>query len=184
MRGFHLVAATVFLSSFGLCGTSGKTSAQPNIRPNILLMIADDMGLDASPCHLLGHASVSMPTLERLCREGMVFENAYAAPVCSPTRATIMTGQYGFRTGVGSAIPRMDGQGLSIDEKSLIDQLNGTRYSSAIIGKWHLAGSDAPLDHPFQFGVKEYYGMFKEGCLLYTSPSPRDLSTSRMPSSA
>lgn len=163
MRGFHLVAATVFLSAFGFLGVSGKAYAQPNV----LLIIADDMGLDASPCYSMGHPSVSMPTLETLCREGMVFENAYAAPVCSPTRATILTGKYGFRTGVGAAIPRIDGQGLSLDEESLFDQLNETRYNSAIIGKWHLVGSDAPLNHPFQFGVREYYGMLKEGVRDY-----------------
>ena len=61
--------------------------------PNILLVIADDMGLDASPCYAVGKNPARMANLQRLCTEGMVFENAYAAPTCSPTRAMIMTGK-------------------------------------------------------------------------------------------
>lgn len=114
MCSFHTVTITVFLftSMIVLLSTCAVADAQPNI----LLVIADDMGLDASPCHSVGDNSASMPNLEKLCKAGMVFENAYAAPVCSPTRATIMTGKYGFRTGVGAAIPKTGGQGLSADD--------------------------------------------------------------------
>ena len=80
--------------------------------PNVLLIIADDMGVDASACYDVGNTQAHMPNLEKLCASGLVFDNTYAAPVCSPTRATIMTGKYGFRTGVGSAIPRKGGIGL------------------------------------------------------------------------
>lgn len=60
--------------------------------PNILLVIADDMGLDASPCHARGDARLRMPNLAALCETGMVFDAAYVAPTCSPTRAMMMTG--------------------------------------------------------------------------------------------
>ncbi|MEO1671452.1 MAG: sulfatase-like hydrolase/transferase [Cyanobacteria bacterium J06631_2] len=155
MRSFYLVSLTFFVAIFF------PASAKAQTQPNILLVIADDMGLDASPCHSVGNNSASMPNLESLCQEGMVFDNAYSAPVCSPTRATIMTGKYGFRTGVGSAIPRTGGEGLAVDETSIFDLLKRTNYSSAVIGKWHLAGSDESLDHPSQLGVKEYFGIFK-----------------------
>lgn len=128
--------------------------------PNVLLIIADDMGLDASLCYDVGDQQAPMPNLERMCADGMVFDNAYSAPVCSPTRATIMTGQYGFRTGVGAAIARDGGIGLSAEETSLFDVLNGTGYASAVIGKWHLAGSDATVDHPAELGVTDYFGVF------------------------
>ncbi|MDE0354142.1 MAG: sulfatase-like hydrolase/transferase, partial [Deltaproteobacteria bacterium] len=62
--------------------------------PNVLLIIADDMGIDTSRCYSLGSQQAPMPNIEAMCASGMVFDNAYAAPVCSPTRATIMTGQY------------------------------------------------------------------------------------------
>ncbi|MEF3047830.1 sulfatase-like hydrolase/transferase [Pseudotabrizicola sp. L79] len=129
-------------------------------QPNILLIIADDMGLDASRCYALGDQQAPMPNVEALCASGMVFDNAYSAPVCSPTRATIMTGQYGFRTGVGAAIPPDGTNGLSADVTSLFDVLATTNYSANLIGKWHLAGADADLNHPAELGVPDYFGLF------------------------
>ena len=135
--------------------------AQAADAPNILLIIADDMGLDASRCYSVGNQQAKMPNIEAMCDTGLVFENAYSSPVCSPTRATIMTGKYGFRTGVGAAIPRDGKKGLSADETSLFDVLAGTNYSSNLIGKWHLAGDDDGLDHPAEMGVSDYFGIFR-----------------------
>lgn len=129
-------------------------------QPNILLIIADDMGLDATPCYSVGDNAAPMPNLEKLCAEGMVFENAYAAPTCSPTRATIMTGQYGFRTGVGGAITPGNDVGLSSDAVSLFDVLTDAGYNSALIGKWHLAEQGASLDHPAELGVPDFFGIY------------------------
>lgn len=136
--------------------------------PNILLIIADDMGLDASRCYSVGSNHAHMPTVERLYSEGLVFENAYSAPVCSPTRSTIMTGKYGFRTGVGAAIAmKGGGAGLAPDETSLFNVLSETPYRSAVIGKWHLASSPDDLDHPARLGVSEYFGLFSGGVRDY-----------------
>ncbi len=123
--------------------------------PNIVLVIADDMGLDASACYDVGDQQAPMPVLESLCANGMVFENAYAAPVCTPTRATIMSGKYGFRTGVGTV-----GDGLSEEETSLFDILDTEAYQSTVIGKWHIAPSNQDFDHPTNLGVEDYFGMF------------------------
>lgn len=128
--------------------------------PNILFVIADDMGLDASPCHSLGDGAPDLPNLEALCASGTVFDNAYSAPTCSPTRATIMTGQYGFRTGIGGAITPGNDVTLSSDETSLFDVLNAGGYASAIIGKWHLAGTEAGLSHPASLGVNDFFGIY------------------------
>src|SRR3989344_3828294 len=60
-----------------------------------------DMGIDADPCHPdIGSEKPNMPNLEALCEKGVVFDNVWVNPVCSPTRATMLSGQYGFRTGV------------------------------------------------------------------------------------
>ena len=140
-----------------------------NASHNVLLIIADDMGIDASRCYSLGDQQAPMPNIEAMCASGMVFDNAYAAPVCSPTRATIMTGQYGFRTGVGGAIPR-GGQanGLSPDVTSLFDVLATTEYKANLIGKWHLAGAGATLDHPADLGVPDYFGLIRGGTRDYS----------------
>lgn len=144
-----------------------STPAFAQSDPNVLLIIADDMGTDASSCYHLGNTQANMPNLERLCYTGLVFDNAYAAPVCSPTRASIMTGRYGFRTGVGSAIPRQGGVGVSADEDTLFHGLAKTRYSSNVIGKWHIAGSEDGLTHPESLGVSDYYGLYSGGTKDY-----------------
>lgn len=153
MSTFQLLCFTLF------CLLPVYAHAQS--QPNILLIIADDMGIDASNCYDLGDQQAPMPNLKSLCERGLVFENGYTAPVCSPTRATIMTGKYGFRTGVGSAIPPNGTNGLSADEITLFDVLAETNYRSNLIGKWHLADKNADLHHPAQLGVPDYFGLIR-----------------------
>lgn len=142
-------------------GGSPQPPEMTPLPPNILLVIADDFGVDASPCYDTGTDKPDMPTLTRLCQEGLVFDRFWAAPECSPTRASLLTGRYGFRTGIGTAVTRQDA-GLSTDELSLhtfITQ-SGLGMTSAVIGKWHLA-SDANgwADHPSRMGVTHYAGL-------------------------
>ena len=138
-----------------------------NEAPNVLLIIADDMGIEASNCYSLGNQQAKMPNIEAMCEQGMVFENGYSAPVCSPTRATIMSGQYGFRTGVGAAIPRDGGVGLSTSTTSLFDVLEKSDYSTNVIGKWHLADTGRDYNHPIEMGVPDYWGLLKGGTRSY-----------------
>lgn len=78
--------------------------------PNVLLILADDMGVEALSVYGLGKTAPTTATLDGIASEGVVFKNFWSQPVCSPTRATIMTGRYGFRTGVGRPIgPEADG---------------------------------------------------------------------------
>ncbi|MDZ4845982.1 MAG: sulfatase-like hydrolase/transferase [Chitinophagales bacterium] len=126
--------------------------------PNILLIIADDFGFDACPCYSEGLQKPDMPILESLCSNGLIFDNFYANPECSPTRATILAGRYGVRTGVLSAegsnqIPLSE---TSI-QKLLDEKASG--YSHAVIGKWHLSGSsNGGASNPNQMGVGHYAG--------------------------
>ena len=156
MRLHHFIAATILT-------TCSVVSHAATVKPNILLIIADDMGLDASHCYNVGKNQANMPNIEKMCATGMVFEKTYAAPVCTPTRSTIMSGMYGFRTGVGSAISRTNGNGLSGDTVSLFDRLDKTDYAKAIIGKWHLASSRTDINHPSELGVDDYYGLISGG---------------------
>ena len=133
-------------------------------KPNVLLIIADDMGLDASPCYDVGSDKAAMPNLSKLCASGVVYENAYTPPVCTPTRAAIMTGRYGFRTGVEGVGP--GAKALSTSEVSIFDLMGEAGYANAVIGKWHVAkGND--YSHPFDLGVQDYYGMFSGGVKSY-----------------
>lgn len=133
-----------------------------NNKPNILLIIADDMGLDATPGYSVGTVKPSMPTLTNLMNTGIKFNNIWSNPTCSPTRATILTGKYGFKTGVTKVdIP------LSTSETSIQTYLktNGaSEYETAVIGKWHLS-RDA--SHPNNMGIDYYAGMLGGGVQSY-----------------
>ena len=122
-------------------------------RPNILLIIADDFGIDTSPCYA-GADKPAMPNLQSLCDEGVVFDTVWVNPQCTPTRATILTGQYGFRTGVRQRDEELD------DTPSIHDLLGKqpAPYANAVIGKWHLGGDAPDLDHPATFGIHHYAG--------------------------
>lgn len=96
--------AVIFLALLALMPTARAESA-----PNILLLIGDDMGVETLPCYGIAKDTADLPNLDRLCREGVRFNNVWSQPSCSPTRATMMTGRYGFRTGVGAAIPAPSG---------------------------------------------------------------------------
>ncbi len=137
--------------------------------PNVLLVIADDMGVDASPCHAEGASMVRMPVLESLCNTGMVMENTYAAPVCSPTRAMMLTGRYGSRTGVGGVVGKDNRVTLSDREISLFDGMNAAGYSTAVIGKWHLSADRKDLGHPARLGAGYHFGPISGGSKDYYS---------------
>ena len=138
--------------------------------PNVLLVLADDMGVDASPCHNEGSDLARMPVLTALCDSGLVFDAAYTAPVCSPTRAAIMTGRHGFRTGVSGVVSQQNDASLSPDEVTLFDRLNeASNYTSAVIGKWHLSANRRDLDHPAKLGVDYFYGPFSGGVKDYSN---------------
>ncbi|MEM9301840.1 MAG: sulfatase-like hydrolase/transferase [Pseudomonadota bacterium] len=129
--------------------------------PNIVLIVADDLGLDASNQYAVGAAKPSTPVLDRLADDGLVFDNAWSNPSCTPTRAGILTGRYGSRTRV-----LQPGDVLSTDETSVqsyIRQHLPGRYADAVIGKWHLAGARGRVDHPNVLGVSHYAGVFGGG---------------------
>jgi arylsulfatase A-like enzyme len=109
---------------------------------NILLIIADDYGADSSSLYNSTNGGASLPptpNIEALARSGVVFRNAYANPVCSPTRACLITGRYGFRTGIGDVVTGPGGAVLTASEFTLPEAFaaNGG-YQLAQFGKWHL----------------------------------------------
>ncbi|WP_425422199.1 sulfatase-like hydrolase/transferase [Phaeodactylibacter xiamenensis] len=125
-------------------------------QPNILLILADDMGKDATSGFTEGNTKPGTPNLDRLRTEGLTFNRLWVNPTCSPTRASILTGRYGYRTGVKWA-----GDPLPITEKSLHQYIkDGTdgAYATALIGKWHLSEEGA-VATPESFGIDYYAGL-------------------------
>ena len=159
-------------------GAGGAVAGGPS-KPNILLIIADDLGAEASALYpaLAGtQGQVPVPNIQALANNGLVFNNAWASPVCSPTRGTIVSGQYGFRTGVTTV-----GNVLPTSTVTLFDRLNAeTPYTHAFFGKYHLGGgsidvrpstveSDAAtiLQHVRDLGIKNYRGILGGGLTDY-----------------
>ncbi len=109
-----------------------KANASSKKSPNILLIIADDMGLDAFNGYGVGKEEPKMPNLEKLSDNGVRFQNFWAYPTCTPTRASLITGKYGFRTNVVKVGDHLAQSETTIQK--LIDNKTNGRYSSAVIG--------------------------------------------------
>jgi arylsulfatase A-like enzyme len=132
---------------------------------NVLLIIADDIGLDATIGYNIGAQKPNMPNLQNLINSGVKFNNVWSNPVCSPTRSSILTGKYGYRTSVLNA-----GDQLTITETSLHKYLTqNSDYSSALVGKWHLSGTPADHNHPNNIGIDYYSGMIGGGIQDYSN---------------
>jgi arylsulfatase B len=129
-----------------LCASCFSSFAAPK---NILLIIADDYGVDSNVLYNStnnGALIAPTPNIVALATNGIVFRNAYANPVCSPTRACVLTGQYGFRTGVGDVIDTGSALTTSAFTLPKAFQTNAMLgYHLAQFGKWHLAqGPNSP----------------------------------------
>lgn len=143
------------------CSTTTTTVAT---KPNILLIIADDMGLDATPGYNIGTVKPNMPNLQQIINTGVRYNNFWSYPTCTLTRASILTGKYGFRTNVVKV-----GDPLSTTETSLqshISSQTGNAYATAVIGKWHLSRTPS---HPTDMGVGYYAGLLTGAAGSYTN---------------
>ena len=140
-------------------------------RPNIVLIVADDLGYGEPAC--FGGGDVPTPHLDSLARNGVRFTAGYVtAPFCAASRAALLTGRYQTRFGfefnpIGpqNAEP---GIGLPLDQRTLADALREVGYATGLVGKWHLGGS--PRYHPQRRGFDEFFGFLHEGHYYVTPP--------------
>ena len=136
----------------------------PAPRPHLVYILADDMGYN--DCGFRGGKDIPTPHLDRLAATGTVLDAFYAQPVCSPTRASLMTGRYPFRYGLQTGVIRPYAHyGLSLDERMLPAVLRDAGYDTAIVGKWHLGHFAAPY-LPTARGFVHQYGHYN-GALDY-----------------
>ena len=122
---FHCVVGFLFLAGFSLAEE----------RPNIILIMADDVGIEALGCY--GGVSYQTPHLDRMAAEGIRFTHAYSQPLCTPTRVQLMTGKYNHRNWTSFGI-------LAPNEQTFGHALSSAGYATAIFGKWQLQSYDPP----------------------------------------
>ncbi|MBM3997776.1 MAG: arylsulfatase [Planctomycetes bacterium] len=129
-----------------------RALAQAKRQPNVIVLLSDDQGWGDFSLH--GNKNLSTPNLDRLARGGAQLKHFYVQPVCSPTRAEMLTGRYHPRTGVRGVSTGQER--INLDETTLADLLRAARYRTGAFGKWH-NGSQWPY-HPNARGFQHYYG--------------------------
>jgi arylsulfatase A-like enzyme len=136
------------------CAARGTPSHPP---PNIVFILSDDHGWADVGWH---SPEIKTPNLDQLAATGAKLEQFYAQPVCSPTRAALLTGRYPMRYGlqVGVIRPWAD-YGLPLDERTLPQMLKEVGYSTFLTGKWHL-GHSQPAYLPTHRGFDHQYGHY------------------------
>ncbi len=126
-----------------------------NEKPNIIVIVADDLGWNDVGFH---GGDIDTPSLDRLAREGARFDRFYTAPICSPTRAALMTGRDPIRLGLAySVILPWDNNGVHPDEHFMPQSFKAAGYQTAMVGKWHL-GHAQQTYHPNERGFDHFYG--------------------------
>ncbi len=180
MRANGLLVLVIFISVFLFfsCKKSGDTNAEVIVppvttaaSPNIIFIIADDMGWDVFGSYPgIAGAKATTPTIDSLARSGITFTNYWVNPICAPTRASMLTGKYAFRTGVGGVQTPQTATLQSTETviQKYIKDKTANGYATAVIGKWHVS-STTQLSAPENFGVGYYTGIFTGAAADYNN---------------
>lgn len=151
LRGFGFIMLCSFLS----CGIGMQKDPEQK-SPNIVIIFTDDQGYGDVGCY--GATGFETPNLDRLASHGIRFTNHYSAqPVCSASRAGLLTGCYPNRIGISGALFPFHEIGINPDELTIAEMLKAKGYTTAIYGKWHLGHHEKFL--PLQHGFDEYVGV-------------------------
>jgi arylsulfatase len=137
------------------CSFQQEQKTRNSGSPNFVVIFIDDMGYGDAGCY--GATGYVTPNIDRLAAEGMRFTNFYSAqPVCSASRAGLMTGCYPNRIGISGALFPHDTIGINSNETTIAEMLKPRGYTTAVFGKWHLGHHKQFL--PLQNGFDEYTG--------------------------
>ncbi|HKZ36317.1 MAG TPA: arylsulfatase [Chryseolinea sp.] len=172
------VISFVFAASF-LLSNDVLSQKSKSRRPNIILIMADDLGYSDIGSY---GGEISTPNLDRLANEGMRFKEFYNNAICAPTRASLITGQYPHRAGIGFfdinlGLPAYQGF-LNRQSLTLGEVLRSAGYSTLLSGKWHV-GKDS-LSWPNQRGFDQFYGLLG-GAANYFNDFPMPLGGREAP---
>lgn len=147
VQAFTVVLTLVALYGRSALANEAATPTEPARRPNVLVIITDDQGFGDLACN--GNPVIRTPNLDKLAKESVRLTNFYVSPVCSPTRASLLTGRYNYRTGVVDTF--LGRSMMHPDEVTLAEMLRWSGYRTGIFGKWHLGDNHPmrPMDQGF-----------------------------------
>ncbi len=156
MKAISIFSLLIFFVLVSSCVSKTEQKPASTKSPNFVVVFIDDMGYGDVACY--GATGYTTPNLDKMASEGMRFTNFYSAqPVCSASRAGLMTGCYPNRIGISGALFPYDTIGINPAETTIAEMLKEKGYASAIFGKWHLGHHKEFL--PLQNGFDEYFGL-------------------------
>ena len=158
---FVFIVAAIWFFHWG--GRSDLRAQSPE-RPNVILIMTDDQGYWDTG--VSGNPHIDTPSMDRLAEEGIQLNRYYASPVCSLTRAGLMTGRYYLRTGLYNT--RFGGDSLGLNEITVAQLLKQAGYRTGLFGKWHLG--KYPGYQPQQRGFDEFFGHYHGHVERYENP--------------
>lgn len=151
--GSALAAASI--ASVAPASLTSALAQLPPARPHIVYIVADDLGWKDVGFH---GSDIKTPNIDRLAQDGARLEQFYVQPMCTPTRAALLTGRYPCRYGLQTlVIPTPSKYGLPTDERLLPEALKDVGYKTVMVGKWHLGHADRKY-WPRQRGFDYHYG--------------------------
>ncbi|MEO6810411.1 MAG: sulfatase-like hydrolase/transferase [Isosphaeraceae bacterium] len=151
----------VMLAIVGLA-LSDVGPSKPSPRPNVVFLYTDDQGLWTEGAY--GNREAKTPNMDRIAREGALFRNAFTAtPVCSPSRASMLTSRYPTQVGIADWINPQSEPDLGLAQSAILwpELLKSAGYATALVGKWHLG--TRPEFHPKRQGFDHFYGFLGGG---------------------
>ena len=179
-RDFVIITTTAFSRIVRAADRSTKNSLKPSskpasVRPNFIIILCDNLGYGDLAC--FGSKTHRTPHIDRLAHEGMRLTSFYSSsPVCTPSRASLMTGCYAQRVGMhisdkgGWVLQPASAKGLNPSEVTIAEILKGQGYATACLGKWHLG--DQPEFLPTRHGFDYYFGIpYSEDMVPAHTPS-------------
>jgi len=152
----------------GIMGLGGAANTEKRRKPNVVVILADDLGYGDLGC--CGSTLASTPNLDGLAADGLRFTDFHSnAAVCSPTRAAFLTGRYQQRVGIENVLrptTHRDKPGLPLEAVTFVTLLRNAGYATALMGKWHLGYP--PAFNPVHHGFNVFHG-FLSGNIDYQS---------------
>jgi arylsulfatase A len=178
----RILPAALVVGALAIVAANRRAAAQPGRPPNIVIILADDLGY--GDLGAFGAPNIRTPRLDAMAAQGQKWTNFYVQPVCSPSRAALLTGRLPVRSGMfasaaGRTAPGVlrdnAAQGLPLEEITIAELLKSAGYSTGMVGKWHLG--QLPQFLPMRQGFDSWFGLPYSHDMRMTVPADKGYKT-------